>query len=122
MLNLIWWVLLLFPLQSYTNVHYIQSTFILIESRLIGLTIGSGGLIGINFIFVPNNLLVIFYFIASLAETNRIPPDLPESESESIAGFITEYSSIYYSIIVLTEYTNIIALTLFMIIIFSLGY
>ena len=36
------------------------------------------------------------------------------------AGIIIEYSSIYYSIIVLTEYTNIIALTLFMIIIFSL--
>ena len=65
-----------------------------------------------------NNLLIMFYFIASLAETNRIPLDLPESESESVAGFITEYSSIYYSIVVLTEYTNIIALLLFMIIIF----
>ena len=67
-----------------------------------------------------DNLFLIFYFIAPLAETNRIPPDLPESESESIAGFIIEYSSIYYSIIVLTEYTNIIALILFMITIFSL--
>ena len=53
-------------------------------------------------------------------ETNRIPSDLPEPEPESVAGFITEYSSIYYSIIVLTEYTNIIALILFMITIYSL--
>ena len=73
----------------------------------------------VTFIFNHNPFL-IFYFIATLAETNRIPSDLPEPEPESVAGFITEYSSIYYSIIVLTEYTNIIALILFMITIYSL--
>ena len=61
------------------------------------------------FIFHHNPCLLV-YFIAALAETNRIPSDLPEPEPESVAGCITEYSSIYYSIIVLTEYTNIIAL------------
>ena len=55
-----------------------------------------------------------------MAETNRVPFDLPESESELVAGFVTEYSSIYYSLIVLTEYTNNIILVLFMIIIYSL--
>ena len=74
-----------------------------------------------SFSFLLNHKpLLIFYFIATLAETNRIPSDLPEPEPESVAGFITEYSSIYYSIIVLTEYTNIIALILFMITIYSL--
>jgi NADH-quinone oxidoreductase subunit H len=47
---------------------------------------------------------LLLFFLAVLAETNRVPFDLSESESELVAGFITEYSSVYYSIIVLTEY------------------
>ena len=52
-----------------------------------------------------------------LADTNRIPYDLPEAESELIAGFITEYSTIYFSLILLTEYANIINLSYFIIIV-----
>jgi formate hydrogenlyase subunit 4 len=63
---------------------------------------------------------LLLFFLAVLAETNRVPFDLSESESELVAGFITEYSSVYYSIIVLTEYANIIALLLVMIILHSL--
>ncbi len=52
-----------------------------------------------------------------LGDTNRIPYDLPETESELVAGFITEYSSIYFSLILLTEYGNIIVLCYFIIVI-----
>ena len=55
-----------------------------------------------------NYPFLLFSLIRLLAETNRTPFDLIEAESEIIAGFITEYSSIYFSPIPLTEYANII--------------
>jgi len=67
-----------------------------------------------------NYVFVIISLICILAELNRVPFDLPESESELVAGFITEYSSIYFSLILLTEYANIIALILFIIILFNI--
>jgi len=53
-------------------------------------------------------LFNVIFFISILAEYNRTPFDIPEAESELVAGFMTEYSSIYFSIIVLTEYAGII--------------
>ena len=55
--------------------------------------------------YILFNLLL---FISILAEFNRVPFDLPEAESELVAGFMTEYSSIYFSILVLIEYAGII--------------
>jgi len=53
----------------------------------------------------------LIYFIASTAELNRQPFDLPEGEQELIAGPLTEYSGMRYALFFLAEYTNMIAVS-----------
>ncbi|NVN99520.1 MAG: NADH-quinone oxidoreductase subunit NuoH [Geobacteraceae bacterium] len=56
------------------------------------------------FIFVAG----IIFFIASLAELNRTPFDLPEAETELVSGFCTEYSSMKYAMFFMAEYANMV--------------
>ena len=71
-----------------------------------------GGLIPQWNILTPWGLAgFIVFFIAALAETNRCPFDLPEGESEIIAGHLTEYSGFKYALFFMGEYFGMLALS-----------
>lgn len=62
---------------------------------------------GVWFIFsVPFGFFI--YLVGSIAETNRAPFDLPEAESELVAGYMTEYSGFRWSLYFLAEYANMV--------------
>jgi NADH-quinone oxidoreductase subunit H len=64
----------------------------------------------------------ICFFIAAIAETNRVPFDLPEAESELVAGFHTEYASMKFAMFFIGEYTSMIAVSCLATILFFGGW
>ncbi len=75
---------------------------------------------GLSIFLIPLFLLAfLIIYVCGLAETNRVPFDLPEAESELVSGYNTEYSAMKYAIFYLAEYANMfvvcaIAVTLFL--------
>ncbi len=88
---------------------------VIVDSQRDGIWMWHGFRI-FNFAEFPSNILVgvtmlamlVVFFVSALAETNRPPFDLPEAESELVAGYQVEYSSTPYLLFMIGEYLNIV--------------
>ena len=101
--------------------------FALVSGVMVAGTLNMNGIVeaqksaGVWFVFGNFGFMIVpfaVYIIAATAETNRAPFDLPEAESELVAGFHTEYSGFRWALYFLAEYCNIfvvsaVAVTLF---------
>src|SRR4051812_8600441 len=92
--------------------------FALLSGVMLAGTLSMQGIVaaqekaGIWFVFGNYGFMVVpfvVYMVAAVAETNRAPFDLPEAESELVAGFHTEYSGFRWALYMLAEYANIFA-------------
>ena len=70
------------------------------------------GWYGMNWNILYQPLGFVLYLISAIAETNRVPFDLPEAETELVAGFHTEYSSIKFLLFFNAEYINMITVSM----------
>jgi NADH-quinone oxidoreductase subunit H len=76
----------------------------------------------LHWYWLPLFPMFIVFFISALAETNRSPFDLPEGESEIVAGFFVEYSSMSFALFFLGEYANMILMSALTTILFLGGW
>ncbi len=72
--------------------------------------------------FIPQFLGLIIFFIAGLAETHRLPFDLPEAESELVAGYHSEYSGMKFGMFFVGEYAGIILISAMIVTLFFGGW
>lgn len=104
-----------------------QSLFSTQEIFLFGITpvpvTQIGGFLSWNVVQSPLLLFVfVIFFVASLAESNRTPFDLPEAESELVAGFHTEYSGFRWAVFMLAEYGMMLLMSLLASVLFFGGW
>jgi NADH-quinone oxidoreductase subunit H len=90
---------------------------VIVEAQRSHLWVTNG--FGFNPLFFP---MAVVFFISSLAETARAPFDLTEAESELVAGYQTEYSSMAFALFWLGEYANVILMCALNAILFWGGY
>lgn len=72
--------------------------------------------------FFGLTIAFIIFLIAAFAETNRLPFDLPEAESELIAGYHTEYSAMKFSLFFIAEYSNMVTASALLVTLFFGGW
>lgn len=97
-----------------------QEVHYLFGIKSLGIEVqGIGGILMWNVVRMPFFfLLFIIYFIASLAEANRAPFDIPEAESELVGGFHTEYAGMRWALLFLSEYGMMLLVSILGVILF----
>ena len=77
--------------------------------------------LGLWFVF-PLSLAFVFFVVSAFAETNRLPFDMPEAESELVTGYHTEYSAMKFSMFFIAEYAHVLTASALMATLFFGGW
>jgi NADH-quinone oxidoreductase subunit H len=86
----------------------VVALFMMAETVSVSEIVNQQGTHVLNWNFIKQPLAFIIFWVAIFAETNRTPFDLPEGESELVAGYHTEYSSMKFALFFMAEYAHMV--------------